>query len=92
MAAPVWKDISSYSQSDKERIPKTFKCTISKYSLLVTRHRDYPGQWLLRCDGMFYEIPIEDCSAQAARAQAFTLFKQHALELIKELEEAIKEL
>lgn len=45
-----WKDISSYSQSDKKRVPHTFEIRASGLIVTVTRwiHGD-PARWYLLC-------------------------------------------
>jgi hypothetical protein len=53
--APVkWKDITSYSQSEKDRTPRTFQWCLPHYiRVTVTRHRDYdPDVWLLGVPGI----------------------------------------
>jgi len=50
---PIWKDVSSYSQSDKERVPKSFEIMAGGsrgIRIVVSRHIHYePDQWLLQC-------------------------------------------
>lgn len=45
-----WKDISSYSQSDKKRVPRTFEIRAADVRVCVTRwiHGD-PARWYLLC-------------------------------------------
>jgi len=90
MAKIIWKDVTSYSRDAVKRIPGTFECELSNYRLVVTRHFDYPGQWLLRC--VFGKFCIADCPVEEAQAQALTIFKQQALDQINALEKAIKKL
>lgn len=43
-----WKDISTFSQSDKERKPRSFEARIGKLRLSVHRHIHYePDDWLM---------------------------------------------
>ena len=46
-----WKDITTYSQRDTERIPRTWKLTLEEinYEIIVTRHIYYEDTWLLTC-------------------------------------------
>ena len=45
-----WKDTTSYSQSDKERIPRSWTIKSVELSITVHRHRDYDKDvWLLSC-------------------------------------------
>ncbi len=49
-----WKDITSYSQGDKDRTPRTFEMAAGKMRLLVTRHRDLePTEWKMEMQGCF---------------------------------------
>ena len=45
-----WKDITSYSQDDKVRIPTSFRVTYGNISITLTNnHIDYKGQWVFHC-------------------------------------------
>ena len=55
-----WKDTTSYSREDKERIPVIWLCSAGDISVCVHRHIYYPpDQWLLTCRPFFdkYELP-----------------------------------
>lgn len=48
-----WKDETSYSQNDKERIPSVWRCQIGLARISVHRHMHYePDQWLLTAHGI----------------------------------------
>uniref|UniRef100_A0A6H2A083 Uncharacterized protein n=1 Tax=viral metagenome TaxID=1070528 RepID=A0A6H2A083_9ZZZZ len=42
-----WKDETSYSISDKERMPSIWEARINAIDICVHRHIHYPGKWLL---------------------------------------------
>jgi len=50
----MWKDVSSYSQSDKERKPNTFACTVGGFRLGVWwNSRFEPFCWVGYMHGIF---------------------------------------
>ena len=58
-----WKDTSSYSKSDKERIPTSWCFYAGEIRISVHRHIYYDEDtWLLSCDPFFnkYELPHKD--------------------------------
>lgn len=47
-----WEDTTSYTQSDKERIPRIWQLRIGKMRLVVHRHLHHdPDQWLMTVHG-----------------------------------------
>lgn len=49
-----WKDITSYSQRDKEKIPTTLelrKLSPFDTKLILHRHIYFPDTWLVTCKG-----------------------------------------
>ncbi len=50
-----WKDESSYSKNDKERIPNVLSTKIEGFNIKIHRHIHYPDTWLLSC----YKLDIE---------------------------------
>jgi hypothetical protein len=45
-----WKDVSSYSQSDKVRVPWCYEAVLAGVRLTVVRHRDDPENWSTAAD------------------------------------------
>ena len=83
-----WKDISSYSQGDRERIPRIWNCRIGRMSITVHRHIHYPDwQWLLSCMPFFtnHELPFQD--VEMAKEEAIKLVLIKLKKIIKELKE-----
>jgi hypothetical protein len=48
--AHKWKDATSYSQSDKERVPQTWELRLNTLRVIITRHIWFkPDEWVLSC-------------------------------------------
>lgn len=45
-----WKDISSFSHRDTNRETKTVEANAGVVRLVVTRHIDYPGKWVVKSE------------------------------------------
>jgi len=60
MSKPTWKDATSYSRNDKDRIPQTWEIDLGgNLKLGVTRHRHYESdQWLFYCHQLNLEEPL----------------------------------
>lgn len=56
----MWKDVSSYSRSDKVRRPDIFELSISGgvKVVLVWNHFDYPNEWLFSFRPFFTECGL----------------------------------
>lgn len=50
MIGGEWKDASTYSQSDKVRVPWCYEVTLAGVRVTVVRHRDTPDQWSTSAD------------------------------------------
>lgn len=46
----MWKDISSYSQRDKVREPKTMQLKVDGLKVVITKHIDWGNEIILRCN------------------------------------------
>lgn len=58
-SSPVWKDITSYRRSDKDRLPTTFETQVGDLQLVVTcSHIYYPGKWVFHCSPWFDTHPL----------------------------------
>ena len=56
---PRWKDITSFSETDKERMPRTWELSFGGFRLIVTRHRAFaPDMWVMTC-APWWTMPIE---------------------------------
>lgn len=75
-----WKDISSFSQSDKDRTPRTWRAKFGLFDLILTRHIHYDADaWVASCEpGVFGDTVMDskevyDAAAQAVAALQFKL-------------------
>ena len=82
--AVMFKDVTSFSQGATDRTPRTFVAEAGDLRIVVTRHIDYPGQWVLQCDP-FFRVAINDCTAQYAQCQVLNLLKKHLTACLKAL-------
>ena len=90
-----WKDGTSYSRGNEERIPTVLKCEISKLEILVHRIHGLGG-WYLTCRYLNIEYQkldydeLQDCQSQAVEIVRQKLYEK-ALE-IQEIKNILKEL
>jgi hypothetical protein len=43
-----WTDVTAYSRDERGKVePRTWELTVGAARLVVTRHRDYPGSWVM---------------------------------------------
>ena len=48
-----WKDVTSYSQGDKERIPTCFEYRTPYLRIVIVwGHRSYPDTWVATCHNL----------------------------------------
>ena len=74
----MWKDATSYSQRDLERVPKTFTAKVGELSVTVTcGHINYKGQWIMHCHKIgMDEVEMVGCdSSQEAKVRAVVLVR-----------------
>jgi hypothetical protein len=66
-----WVDISSYSQSDKERIPRSFSLKAGGLKITVTRHMDFEvSEWVASCEPFFEQKIVGKGTAEEAQESA----------------------
>jgi hypothetical protein len=52
-----WKDTTSYSRDDKDKVPSCWTTETRKIRISVLNgHRFYPGQWVMHC----YDLNIRE--------------------------------
>lgn len=81
-----WKDCSTFSRMDKERIPSTWKLKVGNVSICVHRHIHYPGKWLLSCDLFFNNRELKPEGIEQAKCQAVAMVQ---VELQKAIDDII---
>lgn len=72
MPSVKWKDVTSFSQGDTDRTPRSWTANAGRIRIDVHRHIHYPPDvWLLSCDALRIdnnELPsrdIEDAKCEA---------------------------
>jgi hypothetical protein len=85
---PVWKDITSFSRSDKERKSTTWEMCLSDGLRLViaSNHIDCPGQWIMSCEPWYCEHILRDVKdLEDAQTTALMMVRKAVAELYAEL-------
>ena len=86
MKKPKWKDTSSFSQSDKERIPNAFEVEGISFRLIVHR-LIYCEGWSMSCYNMKIEgKPLKAKEVSVAQEEAVLVVHQRLRQMLKELE------
>ena len=79
-----WKDTTSYSRSDNERIPRSWQIKSGSLIITIHRHRDYdPDIWLVSC----YELSI---SQHKLKNKELNQAKNEALLIVKNAIEILR--
>ena len=85
MMKPIeWKDITSFSQGDKERVPRTFEARVDAIRLVVTRRHGLNG-WFMVCEPWHALLPLGDITADEAKKAAGRNLRANALALMAAL-------
>lgn len=82
----MWKDATTYSQRDTERVPAVWHYGVGDVRISVHRHIHYaPDQWLLTCEPFFSKRELKAKDTGGAKAEALAMVCQK----VKELAEAL---
>ena len=66
----IWYDTTSYSQRDKERVPRVWTLLLRNVKIIVHRHIHYDG-WLLSCRDLQIDmIELENTDIDQAKQEA----------------------
>jgi hypothetical protein len=86
-----WSDTTSYSQSDKERIPAQFTLTLKSIRITVHRNIHYPkDQWLLSCHRLKIDnFELKNKDIEKAKDEALTEILNVVHYMYCELKDAI---
>lgn len=80
----IWKDATSYSQSEKERKPRAWDAKIGACRIYITNgHIIYRPQWIMSC----YELGIDTKLLGDIPENLFVNAAQEALRICKETAE-----
>ena len=76
-AGAVWKDSTSYSQGDKEKIPTAFTSMIGGCKIsIVCNHLYHRGEWIFHCSQLgFEEYGLKEKTAKDAAEKAVEICK-----------------
>jgi len=81
-----WRDVSSFSQGEKDRTPRTWHAQFGRFKMTLTRHsRHAPDAWVATVDGVFERREMGSKDVREAACQARAMLQD-------ELETAIKAL
>ncbi len=69
-----WKDITTYSQGDKERIPRSWQMDIGMFRLIVTRKHGLEG-WFMDVHGIISFRRLESEEISDAKLEALAGLK-----------------
>ena len=82
-----WKDISSFSQSDKVREPRTFEARFGALRIVVTRHIHHSAtDWVLICAPWFDNVVIGSGTSDEAKQSALLAIKNKVSSILRELD------
>lgn len=71
----AWKDVTSYSQGDKERIARSWEYRAGKFRITVTRLHGADG-WYLTVNGLCSQVPINETEIDKAKQVALSSFRE----------------
>ena len=83
-----WKDVSSYSRGDEQKIPNDWQLITRSLRINVHRHKDYDSDmWLLSCyDVAKIQMPLRCKNINYAKKEAIELVQHILKTMLKELE------
>lgn len=83
----MWKDTSSYSQSDKVRVPSSYTLVSKELRLSVVQHIDNPTVWSLICSTLIGigRMPLAT-DLERAKTMALEYAREKLTAMLKELE------
>lgn len=88
----AWKDVTSYSRGNKERIPRILEAEICGFTLTIHRHIHIPGTWLLSCCRLDLDnVDLRTDDFAEAENKAIAFFIKH-LDKYVELQDTMKAL
>jgi hypothetical protein len=85
----MWKNISSFSRSEINREPKTWFLDLGKFSITVTRHKDYePDVWLMRTE-LTSDYVLDSKNIEAAKIEAISIVSEKLNDVQMKLERVL---
>lgn len=80
-----WKDISSFSQSDKVRTPNCFETRCGKFRLIVHHYHGCGDTWFASCHRIFEQHELKSKDIEDAKVEAVELLKKILTEALESL-------
>jgi len=84
----VWEDITTYSRTDKERIPSTWELKLpSGLRICITNgHIHYRGTWVFHCHALgFNTIALKATSKEQAEKQSIEIVSNRVCKFYDDL-------
>lgn len=86
-----WKDTTSYSQREVDRVPRSWSCDIAKTDVTIFRHIHYPPDiWLIKCNYLGIKRELSSKEVEAAKSEAVALVKGEIEKKIAELQKKLE--
>lgn len=86
----IWKDATSYSKNDSERIPRVWETMAGASKITVHRHIFYKDTWLITCRNLGIEHrDLKTDDLKEAKTRAIEIVVDRALEIVLEMEKII---
>jgi hypothetical protein len=80
-----WKDVSSYSQSDKVRTPHSFEPRCGQFRLYIHHYFGCGDTWFTSCRGVFDIVQLKSKDIEEAKVEAADLLKKLLTEALEKL-------
>jgi hypothetical protein len=80
-----WTDITSYSQGDRDRTPRSWEARCGNLRLIVTRHHGLEG-WFTTVNGFYSMASLGSTEIAEAKAEAIQRLKHELLSSLQALE------
>jgi len=80
-----WKDVSSFSQSDKVRTPYAFETHCGQFRLCVHHYHGCGDRWFASCRSVFDLVPMKSKGIEEAKVEAIELLKKILTDALGEL-------
>ena len=85
-----WIDGSSYSSSDKKRIPNVWKINFDLMSITIIYHHVlYPDQWVVSSEPFFRHEELGNISQAEAKTKAIEMVKDQLSIALQEISKEI---
>jgi len=84
----MWKDVTSYSQGDKERKPTSFEVVSGDLRIYITSgHISYRGDWVMHCKALWIDtLHMPTCKTKEdAEKRAILIVKAKLARLVESL-------